>query len=274
MKSLLFSFFGLFTSLRTAVVLFVLLTADLLIAWYCLVGNATFYEPMNQIGLWRWLTTFGRDEPALSAWFVIFALLLFLLVVNTLTCTCDRLSRLLTRLVHSAPGLRERGVRFRLSIHLVHLAMVLIPGGYLLSYTMSTVHAGLVVVDGGTTPVPGTDITLAVKKIELQAFTGKCEAFAGRYVDATADLELRSGDGGAVRKTVAMNSPVFFGGWSFFMQRFNPRSKKGMNATKYIVVDARRDPGVFLTFSGMVVCLVALCWYLPLRLGLSARRKS
>ncbi len=96
MKPLLFSFFGIFTSLRTAVVLFVLLTADLLIAWYCLVGNAIFYEPMNQIGLWRWLTTFGRDEPALSAWFVIFAVLLFLLVVNTLICTCDRLPGLLS----------------------------------------------------------------------------------------------------------------------------------------------------------------------------------
>ncbi len=249
-----------FASLRLTVILLLLLILDLLAGWYALGGNASFFEPLNQLGLWHWLSTYGHDNMALAAWFFMLLLLLACLVVNTLCCTVDRLYRL-AGVFRNASG---RRLLFRLSVHLMHLSLVLLLTGYFISYTGAKICPGLVVGEQGKTPVPGAGITLALEAMETVPYNGRLPAYQGRYVDASAVLRMESA-GRSESREIRINRPASFAGWSFFMQRFNPRSAGGMSAAKYIVVDARRDPGAMPAFWGMAAFMLGLLGYVAAR---------
>ncbi len=261
MKRALYNSLRFFASLRLTVLLLLLLTLDLVAGWYALGGNASFFEPLNQLGLWHWLSTYGYDNMALAAWFFLLLLLLVCLVVNTLCCTIDRLYRL-AGLFRNASG---RRLLFRLSVHLMHLSLVLLLTGYFISYTGATIRPGLVVGEQGRTAVPGTGITLALEAMEMIPYNGdRLPAYQRRYIDASAILRIESADRSESRE-IGINRPASFAGWSFFMQRFNPRSAGGMSAAKYIVVDARRDPGAIPAFCGMAAFMLGLLGYVMLR---------
>ncbi|PIE68475.1 MAG: hypothetical protein CSA21_07250 [Deltaproteobacteria bacterium] len=244
-------------SLRLMVILLLLLTLDLVAGWYALGGNASFFEPLNQLGLWHWLFTYGYDNMALAAWFFVLLLLLVCLVINTLFCTVERLYRL-AGVFKNASG---RRLWFRLSVHLMHLSLVLLLIGYFISYTAASICPGLVVGEQGKTPVPGAGITLALEAMEMIPYNGgRLPAYERRYIDASAVLRIES-TGRSESRAIRINSPASFAGWSFFMRRFNPRSAGGMSAAKYIVVDARRDPGVIPAFWGMAAFMLGLLGY-------------
>ncbi|MBM9520800.1 hypothetical protein JWG39_13335 [Desulforhopalus vacuolatus] len=256
--------FRFFTSLHLSVVLFLLLVVDLLFGWYCLEGNTSFYQMMNRTGLVEWLLTFGRSDPFHTSWFVVLLVLLFFLAINTLCCTGEKLTRL-AKNFHAT--LQRKSGRFTLSVHLMHLAMVVLLAGYLLSYIFGEVNSSVAVGDSGmTTVVPGTQLRLRVEKMEMIPYSGKgIPAFEGRRIDAEALLHISlKGYGEKVQK-ISMNRPVFFHGWSLFMQTFNPKSEGSMSKNIYIVLDVRRDPGIPLTFCGMTAFVLGVLGYLCFR---------
>ncbi len=242
-----------FISLRLSVVLLVLLTADLGLGYIFMQGNASFYEPMNEVGLRRWLFTYGTSDLQLSAWFFVLLFLLFLLVVNTLFCTSDKLYHLFRsgRIV-----LKKRGVRLKLSIHLMHVAMVLLLMGYLISYTTAEIHNSLTMGVGEMLEIPDSDITLELVSMELIPYRGeRNKSYIGRYIDVLAQLKIKKGTNGSIQ-TISVNNPAGQGGYSFFLQRFNPLWQDGFNSGEYITIDIRKDPGVCFIFMGMAAFIL------------------
>lgn len=255
--------------LRLGVVLLLLITADLCLGYICLHGNSSFYEPMNEIGVIRWLQTYGLASPMYSAWFFILLGLLFCLVINTSLCTCDKLYHLFY-----AHGKGRKHSALTLFIHLMHVAMVLLLVGYLISYTSGTIHNSLTLRPGGQLNVPGTDISMKLTAMDFVPYSGKRnESYIGRFIDASVHLTFCA-PGIQEDKTLSINNPVSFGGYSFFLQRFNPRKKGGMNRNEYIIMDARRDPGAFLVFLGMSAFVVGFFGYIMLRSPLRLPRSS
>lgn len=249
-------------SLRFSVVLLIALTLDLSIGYIFLHGNASFYEPMNEVGLRQWLQSYGLSNPQLSSWFFVLLFLLFCLVINTLLCTFDKLYHLFTTSRNVQKG---RTFKLTLFIHLMHVAMVILLAGYLISYTTATIYNSITLRSGGSHEISDTGITLELTDMELIPYTGKRnESYAGRYLDTQAHLKL-SRNGETVERVMSFNNPVFFGGYSFFLQRFNPRQEGGMSAVRYIVLDVRHDPGVKLTFFGMAAFVVGFCGYVWLQ---------
>ena len=258
------------TSIRLSFILLLLLTADLSIGYICLHGNASFYEPMNAVGLRQWLTTYGIANPLLSGWFFILLFLLFCLVVNTLVCTCDKLYHLFSTL---RARLAKKRLWLTLSIHLMHLAMVLLFAGYLISYTASNIQSSITVIPGDKATVFGSDLSFELARMELIPYRqNRINSYIGRYIDTDAHLIFRDGTD-TKQAVLSTNNPVSYRGYSFFLQRFNPILVKGMSSTQYIVVDIRRDPGVMLTFTGMGAFVAGLMGYIILRSRVRKHRR-
>ncbi len=250
------------TSIRLSVVLLLLLTADLAIGYICLHYNASLFEPMNVIGLKEWLLTYGPADLSISAWFFFLLILLFCLVVNTLFCTYDKLHHLFSTL-----RTKSTTKRFWLTlfIHLMHLAIVCLFLGYFISYTMSTIDNSITLTPGSQKISFGKNYTVSLHKMIMQPYPGHAiPGFKGRFIDTHAHLVF-SDNRCEKRVVLSMNNPVFFHGYSIFLQRFNPKRKNGMASSRYIVMDIRHDPGVNLTFFGMFLFIAGLVGYTILR---------
>lgn len=265
------SIFRATASVRLSFYLLLLLTADLIVGYICLHGNSSFFEPMNHVGLRNWLTTYGMANPLLSGWFFVLLLLLFCLVVNTLVCTFDKLYQLFTTL-----GARISSNSFWLTItvHLMHLAMTMLLIGYLISYCFSTIHNSVTLLENPREATAVDEkLRMELSRIELILYTGDHDSFTGRYLDARAHLVLRHGND-CKSAVISINNPASFRGYSFFLQKFNPKYKSGTNMARYVVVDIRRDPGAGLTFAGMVLFIIALTGYLIFRTGIKPGRRN
>jgi cytochrome c biogenesis protein ResB len=250
------------TSIRLSVVLLLFLTADLCFGYICLHGNSSFFNPMNETGIVQWLITYGVNRPATSAWFFILLFLLFCLIINTLVCTFDKLYKLFT--TFRARYANSKNFQLTLAIHLMHLAIVLLFVGYLISYTTSTIHHSITVVPDIQMNIPGSTVSFKLTKMEMRPYTqNRMKSFVGHYIDAQTHLLLRNGEK-KKQAILSMNNPVFFQGYSFFLQRFNPRKKGGMGASQYVVIDIRRDHGIELTFAGMAAFILGLTTYILL----------
>jgi hypothetical protein len=147
-------------SIRLTVVLCWMLTLDLSWGYLSLDGRSPLFAPLNDIGLYAWITTYGRHNLIHTVWFFILLGLLALLCLNMFVCTTDRTAALLGR----RPRLRARRLIFKLAPHLMHYALILILAGYLSSYLFARV------LDMRTL-VPGSSLTLPDTKAKI-TFTG------------------------------------------------------------------------------------------------------
>ncbi len=250
--------YGFFSSIQLCIILLLLLTLDLGVGYFCVSGHETLFEPMNRIGLFPWLTTYGRTNFIYTAWFFLFLPILALLVINTLACTIGKLIHLFSRCRLNPTGKRAR---FSLSIHIMHLGMVIFLLGYLVSYTMAAVYPSITLLPGKKRIVAGTDLSLKLLEVSPDFYTGtRLTAFAGQSIRPRAEIMTRD-HGGDKHATIAFNCPVRQGKYTVFLSRFSPKSAKTMNPTEYIVVDVRRDPGVTLYFSGLAVFLCGMAGY-------------
>ncbi len=245
-------------SVRVAVIILILLAMDLSLAYFSINGRSIIFEPMNQIGVWHWLSTYAVANLRYTAWFFILLILLSALAINTLACTFDCLWQLIRA------RLQQREIKrfhFALSTHIMHLGMVVILIGYLVSYTMSQVYPSLTLAPQKETTVAGTNIKVELTAMTLPLYEGKrLAAFNDRVITPTVQLKVVSP---TAERTASLgfNSPVHFQGYTFFLQRFSPNRKSGMSSAQYIVIDVRRDPGVLLYFIGISFFLGGLLCY-------------
>lgn len=247
-------------SVRLAVILLTLLSINLNLAYFSIKDRSTIFEPMNQVGIWSWLTTYAPQNLLYTTWFYIFLVLLTGLTVNTLVCTTDHLWRLLTTHL-------ERRFYFSFAIHVMHLGMVVILSGYLASYTMTTLTPSITLPLGKNTTIPGTGLSIELQDMTLPVYQGnRLTTYDGRVISPTVQIKVTSS---TVTKTADMgfNNPVNFQGYGLFLQRFSPkRPAGGISQAHYIVVDIRKDPGVRLYFIGIGIFLCGLLSYAIIRI--------
>lgn len=210
---------------------------------------------MNRQTIGAWINTYGVENIQYTSWFFILLFLLCILVVNMLVCTGDRLWKLIRRW-RAAGG--SRRIWFSLSTHIMHVSAVLILIGYLVSYTMTRVSPSLTVVPDLLTKVSGTAISLELLEMKLPVYEGiRLEPFSGRVIQPEILLRMIS------RKEsraawLGFNRPVYFQGYTLFLQNFSPKSTGGMSRSRYIVVDIRNDPGVLFYFTGIAFFLAGM----------------
>lgn len=257
-------------SVRLAVILLILLAADLSLAYLSINGRSIIFEPMNQVGIWPWLNTYALVNLRYTAWFFLFLLLLSALVINTLACTADRLWHLVRQRREQGPGKR---FFFALSTHVMHLGMVVILIGYLVSYTMSQVYPSLTLALKKEALVANTNLRVELVDMTFPFYEGKrLETFTGRVISPKVQLRVATSTDEHIA-SLGFNSPVSFQGYTFFLQRFSPTRQSGMSSAHYIVIDVRRDPGVLLYFIGISFFLGGLLCYVIFWLRSRSTRK-
>ena len=246
-------------SIHLTVILCLLLTVDLTIGYICLNRRTILFAPLNDIGLFTWIQTYGKSNLVYTMWFFVLLGLLTLLCVNTFVCTTDRVVSLIARRRHFSP----RRLLFKFAPHIMHYAMIIILGGYLCSYLFSQVLVTRTLIPGVPFNLPGTDARITLIELDPRYYKGdRLPAFENRVLQPRAKLEIMDGD----RQQSAIlnyNQPLRCHGYSMFLKDFNPKRKDGgMNRKVRIDLTIRKDPGVKLYLAGIILFTVGMTMYL------------
>ncbi len=258
MKILTF-FWRALASIDLTIILCLLLTADLVWGYFLMNGNTSLFSPLNDMGLWPWLRSYGRYNLAHTGWFFLLLPLLTLLALNTFACTT---SRVLHLLAGRASG-RWRRLAPQLAPHIMHYGLIIILTGYLASYLCSHVLPGITLTPGSRLSLPGAGDQVILQAFEPVYYHGdRLDFMKDEVIDARAQLLL---DDGAARHeaTLTFTRPVWFGGYSLHLLNFAPKSLNGgMKLKTRIDLHVRKDPGVTLYLAGIALFTMGLLLYL------------
>ena len=246
-------------SIHLTVVLCLLLTVDLSLGFLCLNRRSPLFEPLNELGLTAWSSTYGIHNLQTTAWFFLLLVLLALLCMNTFVCTTDRVVVLIRSRKHF--GLRR--FLFKLGPHVMHYAVIVTLSGYLCSYLFAQTSGHRTLTPGTTITLPGGDATLTLDRFDARYYEGnRLEVYKDRVIDPRVWLTLDNGKT-KVRSLLNFNKPVRFSGYGIFLKSYSPQKKKGgMDRRVRITMTIRKDPGVYLYLTGIILFTSGLALYL------------
>jgi cytochrome c biogenesis protein ResB len=246
-------------SIQLTVVVCFLLIADLVIGYFCLDKHAIIFQPLNDVGLYQWAKTYGRHNIAYTGWFFALLPLLAVFAINTFVCTTDRVIALIkSRLMLAHP------FRFalRFSPHIMHYALIVILVGYLGSYLLADVYPSRTLIPGGSMTIPNSRIQIKFVSFKPEHYKGSRLAFFANSV-IRPNIRLILSDGIKEKvATIAYNRPVTFQGYGVFLKDFSPKAKMSMSPRVHINISVRKDPGVTLYFTGIIIFIVGLVMYI------------
>lgn len=243
-------------SLNFTVVLCFLLTLDLGFAYFTLEKNLPVFSPLSDVGLGKWLITYGLYNLRATAWFFMLIILLVLLGINTFACTTDRVLPLLNK------EARHPGWFIRLGPHIMHYAVLIILSGYLGSYVFSLSLPGIALQPGASAPMPGGAGTIIFVGFDPIYYRGsRLELFNGYVLDPNARLELRDTEGRVTVVSLAYNRPASFQGFKIYLSEFFPRSEKVGMGGKRISLTLRRDQSAAIYLAGLALFVAGLGLY-------------
>ena len=252
----IWTFFG---SALLSVWVLLALVVVLCCGYYLFESAKHIYEPLNRLLLWDWIVSYGWSNLANTWWFFCFLVLLGLLVLNTFVCTWQKVAALVRR---EAGGSRLDYI-LRFSPHVMHAAFIIILASHLVTYVFGLNVQNNVLLLGREITMPGSDTKLKLESIDSEFYQGDRLAFyRGRAVTQDIVLVLTDADGSEARKSLAYNSPIWFGGYSIHLKNYYPRAKTSMARRPYVNLIIRRDPGVKTFFFGTLVFAVGLLAYL------------
>ncbi len=248
-----------------------LMVVDLLLGYKQLKFHAALFDPINDMGFYRWALTYGRHYPSNTAWLFVLVGLLGILSVNTFVCTTERIFVL----IRSRHAFAKRS-RFllRFGPHIMHYSMLIMFLGYLVSYLSAGTHMGKVLLPGKSITLtrPGCTITLEDLAIDYYG-GGRMIHMDRRAMDVRATLRIED-ETRSKTAVLAFNSPVRFSPLSIHLKKFAPLKKGGMGRKKYITVIIKNDPGMKFYFSGMILFTLGLFMYLWDKLSRHARQED
>ena len=256
-------------SINLTIVLLLLLVVDLSAGFICLESNISIFIPLNDVGLIAWLDTYGINYLQYTAWFFLLLLLLFLLAVNTFICTTDKVVILLGNRSYY----RSR-VKFILNFapHIIHYAFVVIMAGYLVSYIFAVNLPANILLPEKSILIPGTEYKIKLNKLNIEYYKGKrLDFFQNRAINPEAQILLTDANGITIKKTISVNRPARFKGFSIHLDDFAPKSRTSMQKQKYANLIIHRDPGIHLYFCGMIMFAVGMLMYLKSILNLNGK---
>ncbi len=231
-----------------------LMVADLVWGYFSMNGHENLFRPLNEMGLSLWLATYGASYYWRTLWFAALLALLFLFCLNMFVCTTRRVFIIWQK------GAKNR-VRFilKFSVHIMHYGVIILLSGFLWGYLASETWPNVVAVPEMDTRLAGTSLNMRLKSITIKKYKGKRLAYMkGKPMEAWAIVCLDDGVKTGERK-IGINSPFFFRGMSFHLKNFGPKSS--MHKGKFVSMTVKKDPGLFLYFSGTIMILTGLGMY-------------
>ncbi len=247
-------------SINLTIALLLLLVVDLSAGFISLESNINIFIPLNDVGLIAWLDTYGINYLQYTAWFFLLLLLLFLLAVNTFVCTTDKVITLLG----NRSCYRSRG-RFILNFapHIIHYAFVVILAGYLVSYLFAVNLPANILLPAKSILISGTEYKIKLNKLNIEYYKGqRLDFFQNRAINPEAEILLTDAKGITIEKTISVNRPIRFKGYSIHLDNFAPASTTSMQKQKYVNLIIRNDPGIHLYFCGMFLFVLGMLMYL------------
>lgn len=255
---ILSTFWKALGSINLTIVLCLLLVADVLWGYACIHWRSTIFIPLNDMGLFPWISTYGRHNLAHTAWFFLLLLLLALLALNTASCTVERLRHLwAVRSSFSAARLA-----IKLGPHVMHTALLVILVGYLASY-LATEVSSTVLLPGRSHELPGKAGTITFIGFTHEVYQGsRLELFRGEVIRPQAALLLQDESGSSRKGLLGFNRPLRQGGYSVHLDNFAPKKPGGgMRLKERIDLHIRKDPGVILYLTGIALFCLGLALY-------------
>jgi cytochrome c biogenesis protein ResB len=255
-------------SIKLTIVVLLLLVVDMVIGYWCLDRRTTIFQPLGDVGLFQWTSTYGLHNLLFTAWFFVLLGLLAVLVINTFVCTTEKVIALLSRKRSLSIG------RFwlRLAPHIMHYAIIIVLAGYLSSYMLADVHPCHTLTPGTTLTIPNSNICIKFSSYEPYYYQGdQLDFFHDWVIDPGVGLTLSSS---TVQRTTTLsyNKPVRYQGYTIILKDFYPKKKAGMSPRVYIDLSIRKDPGVVFYFSGMLLFAAGLLIYVFLWVYFKAAR--
>lgn len=222
-----------------------------LIAFNLAVGSlyARLYPKMiGQLDYLRFQEWIAPDMLPAGWWIILLFMMLFLLGVNTVACTTDRLYFLVRKRQKNNGG----ELFWAMSPSLMHVCFIVIMTGHVL-----TLFAGEVtkypVQPGVAFGLPAASVT-----VENQLCTNWEEpGFKNMVKQCSATLELRTYNQ-SIRKEVSILHPIF---WEDYIIHLNisGRTKPGVPPKLNLLI--KKDPGLKpMLWGGSIFCLLAV-WY-------------
>lgn len=234
-----------FLSLRTTVWTLLALICLFFAGAAVMPANRDVFGPMNELLLFRWMTTVARERPWLTWWFFAALVLLALLAVNTIVC--------------SIQAVRERWSRadalLRISPQIVHLGFLCILLAHLLG-------AGWGYRLSGALPVERSARLPDDRVLYLHDLRPQIDP-QGNLAGWAAEVFLFEGDRRVAGGVLGPNRPLFYRGMGVYLKSFDLQERP----VAYLMVN--RDPGAAWALAGGIlftigsVLLLALKWQRP-----------
>jgi hypothetical protein len=226
--------------------------------------NLSTFNPLGEMGLFPWLTTYGIHNLGHTLWFFALLDLLALLAINTFVCSTDRLIKDLKRARRTSGIL---GFLLRQGPQIMHYAVILVLLGYLGSYALSESLPGKALSPGG----PGSRLPRGQGEVSLKAQRegekiyrgGRLGFFEDYYLDPGYVLQFTGNDGNSLSERISYNHPAKFMGYRFYLMDFHPKKESGGSmGLNYIKFSIRHDPSAAVYLIGMLLFLMGLVLYL------------
>ncbi|MBN2041877.1 MAG: hypothetical protein JW864_17710 [Spirochaetes bacterium] len=224
---------------------------------YYQIDNEIFI-PLNYLGMFEWINTFGFENPAYTWWFLVFVLLMVLLGINTFACTIDRLLKIFSKF-RNIKSIKSK--IFLLAPHIMHFSFIVLMLGYFSLYAFGINTYNNILRPGISGILPGTEVKMEIKDHRFMIYSGEVnENFKGIHIDAEFDLSFTD-NGKEVIKTTGLNSPCFYKGYSIHLADFNPKSARGMTKTVWANLTIRKNAGIPLFIAGVIIFVTGVFLY-------------
>ena len=235
------------------------LTTVLGIGFFYFRAQPQLFGPLDRLLLWDWVVTYGRFHLAQTWWFFGFMALIFMLMVNTLVCTVDKTAALIRR-----PARSDRlAYLLRFSPHLMHLAFIVLLGAMLLSYVTGENRRNNILTPGRQVALDRNGHKIRLADIKVDFYQGDRLSFLkGRAVDQDVTLVFTDPQGRETTKHLGLNRPVVYSGYSFHLKNYRPQYQSQAKRPGFVNLIIRRDPGVRVFFTGLVIFVLGLIGYL------------
>ena len=269
----IWKFFG-----SSTLTVFILLAVvlDFEIGFFLFRSHPSVFSPLDRLMLFEWLRTYGLESITVTWWFFVLLFLLFILTLNTVVCTIDRVIALI-KIRGKFSSIPVFLLKF--APHVMHVAFVLLLLGHFTSYTAGFNLFNNILRQGIVMRVPHSDLQLSLEKLKVEFYKNEdvfIPDLAGKARDVVADILIidpaNDNFKHGIKKKISINRPAFYQGVSFHLKDFYPRNESN-KSVPYVNLIIRKDPGIRILAWGTILFTIGLVMYLFQTTHLNVRKK-